>query len=61
MNDAIVDLERAFTDYMTEFLQGDEHGLKKEVDFEPITKSAEKLKETIARVACVMRQSRGQS
>lgn len=48
VNRAMSDLKYAYTKYMKEFLQEDDDGFKKEVDFEPITKSAEKLKKSIA-------------
>lgn len=51
VNAAMAALECEYTQYMTEFLQEDERGLKKEVDYEPITKTAEKFTETIERVA----------
>ncbi len=47
INFAMTDLECACSKYLTEFLQEDERGMRKEVDYEPVTKRAEKFKKAI--------------
>lgn len=51
VNKAMTDLETAYQKYMTEFLQGDAGGFKKEVDYEPITKRAEAFKKVISQAS----------
>lgn len=46
--EAMSDLERSFKNYMTEFLQGDERGNKRKVDYEPVEKRLELLNNTIS-------------
>lgn len=51
INHAMSDLECSLKQYIQEFLQSDILGRKKEVDFEPVMKSVQRLTNTIASIA----------
>lgn len=50
VNEAMTDLEIAFTDYTLDFLDGNDNGVRVKVDYEPVTARVQTLTNTISRI-----------